>query len=265
MKIKKHLGLFALCLLVAGFYQYGRMPVETVGASPFPETPLGGPVVLELFTSQSCSSCPPADAYLEQLAHQPHIIALSCHVTYWNHLSWQDTISREFCTERQHAYTATRGGEHVFTPELVVNGHLGMVGSKAYFIKQALAAENNKILPVAISGNGQDGFTVSLPDLPKIDDSKNLIVSLLFYGPDQTVPIGRGENSGRTVTYTHPVMEIREIKNHWNGQAQTVSLSRDDFPADAAGFAAIAQYEAGEIVAAGKMRSTNPPIASGGN
>ena len=96
------------------------------------------PVVVELFTSQSCSSCPPADRNLGKLSENPNVIALGFHVTYWNHLHWEDTLSNEFSTKRQRSYAAAFRNGRVYTPQMVVNGEQEFVGSNGSKVNAAL-------------------------------------------------------------------------------------------------------------------------------
>ena len=156
------------------------------------------PVVLELFTSQGCSSCPPADMLLTRLAAQPDIVALSWHVDYWNRLGWRDRFSRPDWTERQHRYAA-RLGDEVYTPALVVNGTRMVVGSNSAAVNAAITSAG--ALPVAVSVRRDNGnIAVQAAALPA-----GATAMLVTYDPVQKTPIGSGENTGRTLTETHIV------------------------------------------------------------
>src|SRR5689334_15138012 len=98
------------------------------------------PVIVELFTSQGCSSCPPADAYLKTLKEQPDVLALSYHVDYWDYLGWRDTLGGAEFSERQYDYAESRGDKNVYTPQMIINGGKDFVGSQRGLVSSAIAA-----------------------------------------------------------------------------------------------------------------------------
>lgn len=204
------------------------------------------PVVVELFTSQSCSSCPPADKVLSKLAEQDNIIALSCNVTYWNHLHWKDTLSREFCTERQRNYARIKGQRGPYTPQIIVNGSGETVGSRGgevnRLIKQAHTIGEITISPKVGS------LDINLPDLQ--DGQYKL--TLFTFGPAHTQDIPSGENRGRTVTYTNPVDDLVEL-GAWNGDTQIMEFDTSAYQ-PRGGYAVIAQDARGVIHAAGQLK-----------
>lgn len=206
-----------------------------------------GPVVVELFTSQSCSSCPPADKVLGEIAAEyPNVIALSCNVTYWNHLHWKDTLSHEFCTDRQRDYAYDLKSRGPYTPQAVVNGQYETVGSQGSsvrgFIKKAGGLPEIKI-------TAQPGaLSITLPDIEK----KGYRLTLFAYDGGHTQKIPSGENSGRTVHYTNPVNAMRVLEN-WDGGARAIDHALSGLSATG-GFAVIAQDKDGRIVAAGKLK-----------
>ena len=214
------------------------------------------PIVLELFTSQSCSSCPPADKALGELAKNPNVIALSCHVTYWNHLSWKDTLSKTFCTDRQRHYSVThhRGGR-IFTPELIVNGTDSMVGSNGRDISKALTEHTGRIQPIGIHAISNKAIALTLPALK--EPGKAISLNLVTFGQHHTQSIPKGENHGRTIAYTNPVRHIRTIKTAWDGTRGTldVALQAKEMTGNA-GYAVLAHSDnaVGSIVAAGQLR-----------
>lgn len=164
-------------------------------------------VVLELFTSQSCSSCPPADRLLSQLAEKENVIALSCHVTYWNHLHWEDTLSHQFCTDRQYAYAQPLGeGRRVFTPQLVVNGASHAIGSQPGAINTAIK-RTNQAKKITVTRQN-DALLINLPQI----SADNYRISLFGIKKEHTQGIKRGENRGRTVTYTNSVSYSEHIE-----------------------------------------------------
>ncbi len=173
------------------------------------------PVVLELFTSQSCSSCPPADALLAELARsEADILALNFHVDYWNRLNWRDPFSSAAATSRQRAYAAALGTE-VFTPELVVDGSQGVVGSQRRDVQQALAAARDArahgpAIPITVQL--QDGRAAI--DVGAGAGAGRLLIA--GYDPKHVTVIGAGENGGRTLTEINLVRGWRDI-GAWHG------------------------------------------------
>ena len=168
------------------------------------------PVVVELFTSQSCSSCPPADKYLGELAGKGHVITLSCHVTYWDHLQWKDTLSRKFCTERQYAYDDHIKGHNVFTPQIVVNGTYSSVGSRRGDVGRSmkLAQQQAALGAVGITATGDGKINVTLKNGFKPDAPADLYVFAVRAAYHQN--IASGENKGRSIDYTNAAMAVVE-------------------------------------------------------
>lgn len=257
MKPKTHAYLIAGSVLIAvlgTFLTRARVMTPNV-----PDVPLKGPIVLELFTSQGCSSCPPADQIFSSLTKRPNIIGLSCHVTYWNQLGWDDTFSRQFCTDRQRAYSSLRYGRGAFTPEIIVNGMDSVIGSRGAEIGEILKQYNGRVFPITINPPSTDGrYSAALPDHPAAQNHP-VSIEVVSFGRDVTVPIGRGENSGMSVTYTRPVEKISVLPDAWNGVAQTLVIPKDVLSADAFGFAILVLRadgsSKGTVLAAGQYLS----------
>jgi hypothetical protein len=191
----------------------------------------GGPrAVIELFTSQGCSSCPPADRLLGQLAHDPTLITLSLPVDYWDYLGWKDTLALHGHALRQSAYAAARGDREVATPQAVINGVVAVVGSDKAAIEQAIAktdrADHPLVLPVGLS-IAEGTVTVSVPAATETRGSGE--VWLLPISGKVPVAVGRGENHGRTLTYINVVRRWVKLGN-WDGKAQTFSYKLADLP-----------------------------------
>lgn len=168
------------------------------------------PVVLELFTSQGCSSCPPADALMGQMAHDPALLPLLFHVSYWNSLGWKDPYASAETTGRQYAYAKALGaGNSVFTPQLVVNGTQSMVGSDESKLRKAVAAENQKPSPVQATLKqdpaGKLNLSLSGVDLKTVDIWEVRFIS------HATTPVGAGENGGRTLESVNNVTSIKRL------------------------------------------------------
>ncbi|WP_284947563.1 DUF1223 domain-containing protein [Acidisoma cladoniae] len=176
------------------------------------------PIVLELFTSEGCSSCPPADALLRALKHErPDLLVLDFHVDYWNSLGWTDPFSSAQATARQQAYASALGSE-VYTPQLVVGGTQQMVGSDRDAVASALAAAMAP--PVALS------LTKAAGSLSVDVGAGSGVATLWLLGFDDqhTTTVGRGENSGRTLTEVNIVRSISPV-GHWNGAALHLTLA----------------------------------------
>lgn len=162
------------------------------------------PVVLELFTSQGCSSCPPADALLGELSRQPQVIALAWHVDYWDGLGWRDPYARRAWTDRQKNYARSLSAE-VYTPALVVNGAAMVVGSDKVSVRQAI----DRAVPASVNirlrrtGSGLEA---------EIDPLSSPVTGLLVsYDPEQSTEVGAGENQGRRLTEYRVVREIMTL------------------------------------------------------
>ena len=165
------------------------------------------PVVVELFTSEGCSSCPPADDYLTSLAGRGDVLPLAFHVTYWNSLGWRDPYSSESATSRQAMYAARLGGGS-YTPEMVVDGRRGMVGSDRGEVASAIAAargESSEAVPIRVEQTGS-GLSVALGT-----GQGRGRVMLIGFDPHHETRVGRGENSGRTLVESNIVRSLRTI------------------------------------------------------
>ncbi|KEO56495.1 DUF1223 domain-containing protein [Thioclava pacifica] len=178
-----------------------------------------GPVVVELFTSQGCSSCPPADALFEEIAERPDVIALALHVDYWDYLGWKDPFGKPEFTARQKAYALAAGERTVYTPQMIVEGREALVGPQRTDLLAAITREAEEAQPVKLTIEGQGGrYEVSLS--PVDGASEPAVVQVVRYQPQATVDILRGENAGRTVTYSNIVTSWRAVAD-WDGKTPT--------------------------------------------
>lgn len=180
--------------------------------------------VLELFTSQGCSSCPPADKLLGEYAKRDDVLALSLNVDYWDYLGWKDTLGSPDNSERQRSYASARGDGQVYTPQIVVNGVDHVVGSNRRAVDAAI--ERYGGLPVSIElKEKEDAITVSVA---KNDSEINdAALWLAIYQDAVTVPISRGENTGQTITYTNVIKKLRPIAM-WHGEKMVVDLPKSE-------------------------------------
>lgn len=203
--------------------------------------------VLELFTSQGCSSCPPADAVLADLARQPDIVALSFNVNYWDYLGWKDTLAHDSFTARQKAYAHARSDRQIFTPQMIVNGRKSLVGSDRAKIEKMIetVSDNRKGLPVDISvaeGNGM--VRIAIEELDPTSE-RNAEVWLLPVTRQHVVPIERGENRGRTITYANVVRGLKRI-GEWHGGPARFEVPLATARGDADGYVVLLQVSHGE-------------------
>lgn len=184
--------------------------------------------VIELFTSQGCSSCPAADKLAGELARDPNNIVLSLAVDYWDYLGWKDTLAISGHSNRQRAYAKSRGDREVYTPQVVVNGAMHVLGSDKVAIDKAIMqTRQNPValgLPVSMSVGG-DKVTVNIGG--KDGTATQAEVWLCPVTKAVQVAIGRGENTGRTVTYTNVVKRWVKLGD-WNGKAETFNVALKD-------------------------------------
>jgi len=174
--------------------------------------------VVELFTSQGCSNCPPADALLVEYSRQPDIVALSFPVNYWDYLGWKDTLAHADFTTRQKEYAHARSDRQVFTPQMIVNGKKSCIGSDKAQIENAIlmTLKGGTKLPVDIAVSEQNGMvTISVTEMAE-PPRREALVWVLPVLRSQTVPIERGENKGKTVTYANVVRGLKRI-GEWHG------------------------------------------------
>lgn len=210
------------------------------------------PVVVELFTSQGCYSCPPADEFLGELAHEPELITFACHVTYWNYLGWKDTFSQQFCDQRQRAYQSVLlgGRRGVYTPQMVVNGRYGGVGSRQGDIRYLINADRHNNTPVQAMGLKIEGQQLTLKLAPELHKGEQQLILLGTTGV-HLLPINRGENAGKRLTYINPAEYIQPL-GQWDGKA-TMSVDLPERPDVKHWVVLLQQWPLGEIIAAGKI------------
>ncbi|MEM7498536.1 MAG: DUF1223 domain-containing protein [Pseudomonadota bacterium] len=166
-----------------------------------------GPILVELFTSQGCSSCPPADALLGTLAGEADVLPLSFHVDYWDYLGWRDTFAEARFTERQVAYRDAWGARVVYTPQVVVAGIAPVIGSHEDKVRGAIASAAGAPAPGRIEIGRENGALVAqLANLPA--DS---VLNIAVFDQSALVEIGRGENAGRAITYHNVVRDFMRI------------------------------------------------------
>jgi len=193
------------------------------------------PVVVELFTSQGCSSCPPADAYVGKLSGRSDVLALSFHVDYWDDLGWRDRFALAQSVERQNIYARNLRSSSVYTPQLVVDGREDYLGSDGKAIARALS-ESRDGVPVGVSLRDAE-ILVEIGAQPNGPASDVMLVAYLRHAVSA---VGRGENAGRTLEEFNIVRDIRAL-GPWKGQVQTFHVARSSLPPDATDVAVLVQ------------------------
>lgn len=182
--------------------------------------------VVELFTSQGCTSCPPADALLAELAHSGDVVALAYHVDYWDYLGWQDTLATADNTARQYEYSQAFGSRSVYTPQAVVNGALHVNGSDRAAIAGAIDSESNALsVEVELS---YEGDTVVIETGAGEVPGGEAHVMLVYFNPATEVEITRGRNKGRSFTFWNSVSRFHSA-GVWHGRAARFEMPMSEF------------------------------------
>jgi hypothetical protein len=210
--------------------------------------------VVELFTSQGCSSCPKADAVLKDLTREPGLIALTFPVTYWDYLGWKDTLAHDQFSQRQRSYAIARGDGQVYTPQAVVNGAVHVIGSDRAAIDKAVARQERPELPVNVEID-EGGQRVRLSAAGGRGDAARAgSVWIMPVMREKTVVIARGENKGRTISYANVVRGMTKLGD-WNGQALSLEMPSSSLKtADSDGYVIVVQGagKAGGILGAAR-------------
>ena len=197
--------------------------------------------VVELFTSQGCSSCPPADKVIGELAKDPSVIALSMPIDYWDYLGWKDTLADARFSARQQAYSRVRGDRGVYTPQVVVNGSAHLVGSDRAGIEDAIGdtrkADGVMSVPVSMALAGKQ-ITVSVAASGKAPAAMHGEIWICSISKEVSIAIGRGENRGREVTYHNVVRNLLKVGD-WNGSAGSWTVPLENISREGVDAAAV--------------------------
>jgi hypothetical protein len=210
--------------------------------------------VIELFTSQGCSSCPAADKLVGELALDPSLVSISLPIDYWDYLGWKDTLADPRNTARQKAYSKVRGDREVYTPQVVVNGSLHALGSDRGAIEQAIAKsrQNAGVLSLPVSLTIADNrLTIAVPGGEPRNDAEIWICGV---AKAITVAIKRGENQGKTITY-HNVARRWVKVDVWNGKEHTWTVPVHEFGGEGIDGAAV-------IVQSGTVEKPNAMLGA---
>ncbi|MGC1386686.1 MAG: DUF1223 domain-containing protein [Steroidobacteraceae bacterium] len=193
------------------------------------------PAVVELFTSEGCSSCPPAEAYLGELAQRREVLALAYHVDYWDDLGWRDRFGLPEAVQRQRAYAKALGLSTVYTPQAVIDGQENLVGSDRRSIAKALEKKRSGV-PIALSA--RDGEVVV--DLSEQANAAPSDVVLIAFQRSASSRIGRGENAGRTLEEYNVVRDLRRL-GRWDGEKRQYRFPARSLPPEATDVALLVQ------------------------
>lgn len=242
---------FGLALVrLAGWLALIAAATVVPGASLAQDGPRA-PVVVELFTSQGCASCPPADALLAELAQHAHILPLALHVDYWDYIGWADEFAKADFTTRQKSYAHAAGRRMIYTPQMIVAGRIEVAGTKPDLVQAAIAAEQARppLIRIDVETRADGGVRVRLAPLKPIDRDAEVIV--VRYAPLRETSITRGENAGHTFHYVNVVTDWTVV-GIWDG----LSSAQFDVPAPASplpGAVLVQVTGQGEILSAARL------------
>ena len=216
----------------------------------------GTPVVVELFTSQGCSSCPPADELLGELAQQPGILALEMHIDYWDYIGWKDPYADPKITDRQRGYARDLGLRYVYTPQMVVDGRTDVVGSRRRSVFSAIEDAALRVKPVQVSLENVDGGRVTVDE--GTAPHGGATVWLVTYDGFIDTEVSRGENAGRSLQNYNVVREMRSLGT-WEGDKMVFDVDLAKAIADGrSGCAIIVQQgRTGPILGAAMLEFTS--------
>jgi hypothetical protein len=211
--------------------------------------------VIELFTSQGCSSCPPADRLMSELSRDPGLVVITMPVDYWDYLGWKDTLAQPGFTARQRGYSWLRGDRQVYTPQAVINGASHAIGSEKAAVENAIgmsqAQPGTLSMDVRIERGGQGLAVVVLSD-----GQRGGHVWVVPTAAERLVKIGRGENHGRSVTYSNVALGLTRI-GEVSGRKTTLEVPRSAIVAEADGLVVLVQgggeKKAGQVLGAARI------------
>ena len=216
--MRKPLSRHLLAAMTLAFLIGGEAAAESIPQSSANVS--GQPVVVELFTSQGCSSCPPADHYIGKLRELPNVIALALHVDYWDYIGWKDPFASPEYTARQRGYSQTMRNRFIYTPQMVIDGQYDVVGSRYGEIDRTIEMADARGKPLALSFDAERSV-VSIPAGRAPEGGATIYMAL--YDDRHETEVARGENGGRTLIDYNVVRELVEV-GVWHGAALDVAL-----------------------------------------
>lgn len=185
-----------------------------------------GPVVVELYTSQGCSSCPPADEMMHQLAMRSDVIPLALHVDYWDYIGWADSFADPAHTRRQNQYARVAGAGSIYTPQMIIGGEDHVIGTKPMELADSIQAQRADRTGVAVSASRSGNQLMITGDTSRALPN-GTVVQVVRFSPQETVDIRRGENAGRSLSYANIVTDW-DVVGEWSGRGalnMTVNVS----------------------------------------
>jgi hypothetical protein len=216
------------------------------------------PVIVELFTSQGCSSCPPADAFMRDLADRKNVIALSYSVDYWDYLGWKDTLGSAANSKRQYDYAKSRGDMDVYTPQMVIDGRAHVVGSNRSAVDQAISksvsSAEARWVALGLEAEGKEFVIDAVASAGATEGT----IWLMSASPSVAVKIERGENAGSEVAYHNAVRKCEAV-GMWNGEAATIRVPKNAIRAKGAStiVAILQEGHVGPILGAVRLDDAN--------
>ncbi len=206
------------------------VPISVARAAEGQEPAAANKAVVELFTSQGCSSCPPADALLGRLVEDKSVVALSFSIDYWDYLGWRDTLGSPANSERQRGYARARGDGRVYTPQMVIDGVTHVNGADEEAVRDAVKTAEKQLaaakVPIGMRADG-DTLIVDVGAAPEGSDRRSATVWLAVAKDKEKVAISRGENRGKEIAYHHAVRELTPI-GMWEGETLALRLPLTD-------------------------------------
>lgn len=226
--------------------------------------------VVELFTAQGCSACPPADAFLGELAGRQDVIALALHVDYWDYIGWADDFARPEATKRQKTYARVAGAKMIYTPQAIIGGQEQVIGNDVAAVSEIVRAHlaqettlrlrfrpdpDGSVMVEAVAVDPRDATAnaaiASLDGMSGTPAPGEIVVQLVRYQPEKTVEIGHGENAGRKISY-HNIVTDWDVLGRWNGTGTLRFRIRLDGPLPAA--VLLQQAGQGPILAGARIK-----------
>ena len=257
MKRLKHWALAVLLglAIAAVVAPDAILPSRAIADADFSASSPGAPIVVELFTSQGCSSCPPADEFLGELAEHPGVIALSMHIDYWDYIGWKDPYADPKLTARQRDYARRLGLRYVYTPQMVVDGRYDVAGLRRNNVLGTIEKAARERKTIAVKFERENGkIVIPAGHAP----SEGASVWLAVFDREHETAVARGENGGRTLKNYNVVRRMTRI-GVWNGEAMEIDFDMAGAAADGRdGCAVIVQQgAAGPVLGAALLSLEN--------
>jgi hypothetical protein len=220
------------------------------GLSSLPALADDHPVLVELYTSQGCSSCPPADAFLGTLADRDDVVALALHVDYWDYIGWKDVFAQPKFTKRQKSYAISAGRRSVYTPQMIVGGQEHVVGNHPMDVNELIKKHAAK-RPVVRVGLDRQGDRITIEASADRPLNEPLLVQMVRYRPADQVKIRRGENAGRTIKYSNIVTDW-QLLGEWDTRQPLRTTGH--VTGDAPVVVIVQRHGPGEVLATARLR-----------